>query len=426
MKYSVVPIAVCLLLLTTGTRLYLTSQQPYPFTNNQSIHVVTHIASEPEAKTKYQRFFIILANKRVQVMAGTFPRYSYNDLVNLSGTISVTKSKSGVALASIRYPKITSIPETNPVYLATGFIRNRAIRTFERTLPPTFASLMLGIVFGIKRNLSDSLLNDLQIAGLMHVIAASGMNVSLVAGALIALLSRLLPRRPAVISSILGVWAYALIAGIQPSIVRASVMGSCALAAQFIGRQYSVIYTLLLTGCLMLLLDPGLLPDIGFQLSFMATAGIILVKPKLGLLTRGRIGAFVGEDITTTLAAQLTTLPILLANFGTMNPFSVIINVLILWTIPILMIIGSIAVGISFVSQQLAAAIVYSAVPMLWYFTTIASLGSKLPLTIHLTSLAGGIIVGYYVCLIAVILWKKVDNAASESGSYDKTTGNAD
>jgi competence protein ComEC len=299
------------------------------------------------------------------------------------------------------------LPEANPVYLATGFLRTQAITTFERSLPPSYSALLLGVVFGIKRNLPDTLLTDLQTAGLMHVIAASGMNVSLVAEALYFLLTRILHRRFALVLSIIGIWFYALIAGMQSSIVRAAVMGSIALAAQYFGRQYAVLYVLSVTAMLMLLHDPSLLTDIGFQLSFLATAGIVCLKPKFAWLTQGQAGKLVGEDLTTTLSAQLATLPVLLTNFGIMNPFSVLMNLLVLWTIPPLMVIGSLAVLLSMLVPLLSELCIYTAVPLLWYFLTVASLGERLPLTIRLTAFPLGLSIGYYLLLSAWVLYQK-------------------
>lgn len=393
--------------LIVTIRIVLASFQPYAFNNNQVINITTRVMAEPVIQGKHQRLSISIANERVQITTATFPRYHYDDQVNVRGKITVASATSGRKYASLMFPKITLLPESNPLSSATTFIRNHAAATFERVLPPVHAGLLLGIVFGLKRNLPDSLKEDLQIAGLMHVIAASGMNVSLVAGALYAMLGRWMHRKTAILLSLTGVWFYALIAGMQASIVRASIMGSLALISQFFGRQYTGTYVLFLTAGIMLLTNPHLMTDIGFQLSFLATAGIIVVKPRLGILTKGKTGALIGEDITTTLAAQVTTLPVLLANFGTVNFLSFLSNVLVLWTIPVLMILGSIAVLAGLFHPLIASISLYIAIPLLWYFTAVTSLSSSIPWTIRLTDLPFSAVAGYYILLIGGLMMKK-------------------
>lgn len=118
-----------------------------------------------------------------------------------------------------------------------------------------------------------------------------------------------------------------------------------AFGAGILGRQKTGILTLFMSGYLLLLWQPNFLFDVGFQLSFMATCGIMFVKSLLDQLfiKLGKIGEVSGETVTTTLAAQLGTLPILLSVFGQVDVLSIFVNALVLWTVPFLMIFGSLA-----------------------------------------------------------------------------------
>ncbi len=409
MKQSVLVLLVMVGCGLVAIRSWIVFGRPYPFVDRHFISITTRISSEPTLSGKYQRFFIIVSGRRVQVTTSSFPRLAYGDNIHLRGQlrISVQKANRQQKLVSIIYPTIQVQPETNLLYQLTTIIRKQAIARFESVLPAPYASLLLGVVLGIKRNLPEAFVSDLQVGGLMHVIAASGMNVSLVSGALYSLLVSVWPRRIAIVVSMLAVWLYAFLAGMEASIVRATLMGSILLLGQLLGKQYTVLYALVLTGLTMLFWDPTLIQDIGFQLSFLATAGIVLIKPKFAVLTRARYGQLYGDDLTTTLAAQVATMPILLSNFGMANPFSMLINLLVLWTIPPVMVLGSLAVVVGFIWAPLSALALYLSLPLLWYFVTIASLGAHLPLTLQISTFPLPFTLAYYLLLTGWLLVRK-------------------
>src|SRR6185312_6794584 len=117
--------------------------------------------------------------------------------------------------------------------------------------------------------------------GVLHVIAASGMNVTFVSAALLFSLGLFLNRRNALLFGSLGIIFYLFLVGLQPSILRASIMGLLAFGAGLLGRQHIGIFALFVSGYVLLLWQPNFLFDVGFQLSFMATCGIMFMKPLL-------------------------------------------------------------------------------------------------------------------------------------------------
>src|SRR5205814_6315633 len=117
-------------------------------------------------------------------------------------------------------------------------------------------SLLLGIVFGIKGNFSKNFMSDLQSGGVLHVIAASGMNVTLLSGFLFALASKVIHRQYAIVLCLAIIYFYALISGLQASILRAAIMASFVFGAQLLGKQYIAIYGLFLTGFFILFTSP--------------------------------------------------------------------------------------------------------------------------------------------------------------------------
>lgn len=289
-------------------------------------------------------------------------------------------------------------PSENTLMAIPSNIRKNLIGFYERNLPPDSSSLVLGVVFGIKETLSSNFSSALRTSGVYHVIAASGMNVTLVGGFLASIFTLFLRRQLALGLSILGIIFYAILAGLEPSIIRASIMGIMVLSAQIFGRQVWPTYTLLLTAILMLLFDPGLIFDVGFQLSFLATIGLLYIKP----FFNHRIL----DNFQTTIFAQSATLPVLIANFGYYSIWSVLVNALVLWTVPLIMILGGIAAFFSLI-PAIGGIFLWLCLPLLIYFHEVVTFFSKLGGVVTFSSLSPLVTIGYYLILSSLILIRK-------------------
>ena len=158
------------------------------------------------------------------------------------------------------------------------------------------------------------------------------------------------------------------------------------------------MYGLLLTAFFMLFTSPELISDIGFQLSIMSTIGILTIQP---LLPKNELFS----DFSTTIAAQIATLPIILANFGQYGLLSMLVNFLVLWTIPPLMIVGGVGSIIGLVFQSFGKVIIEITIPLLWFFESIVTSLGSLGWNVSVKSFSPFLIVGYYCLLIAFILF---------------------
>ena len=182
-------------------------------------------------------------------------------------------------------------------------------------LPSREAGLFLGVILGVRDKIDSEYYQQLKNAGVLHVIAASGQNVSIAAMLLLVIFDKIVKRRVALLFTGIGVLIYAILTGFDPPIVRASVMALLSFAALFSGKQINSVYVLLLTGWAMLFVQPEEITDISFQLSFMSTFGILTVKPLLDKLLNFNFLVFLKDDITTTLSAQIATFPLMLSVF---------------------------------------------------------------------------------------------------------------
>jgi ComEC/Rec2-related protein len=312
------------------------------------------------------------------------------------------------------------------------------IETYYKTvLGEPYAGLLSGIVLGTQTQMSEELYLALARTGTMHVVAASGFNITLVAGALMGVLLLWLPRKTASWGTMLGILGYVLLSGAGPSVMRAGIMGGLALTAQTWGRPYTAKWALIITALLMLILWPWLLTSVSFQLSVAATAGLVwgerkirkvlkaikvpsLAKAKKGQSinlkkesngTQNPLIEGVGKDLSTTTAATLATLPITAVTFGQISLIAPLVNVLVLWLVPPIMVLGGASAILSFIWAPLGQIAVWLAWPLLYTFVVLVEGFGQISwalLTVRGLSWWWGI--GWW-CLLAA--WWGIDRAES-------------
>ncbi|HYK09050.1 MAG TPA: ComEC/Rec2 family competence protein, partial [Candidatus Eisenbacteria bacterium] len=374
---------------------------PISLQNNQPIHFSAVLLEDPKVVGNSQQFHLryggFWQSTNLLIATNTDTEFAYGQTLEIAGSLKERLLKNKQTVLTIQNPEIKAKNEGFlPIF---GSLRQRIIDFCENNFSQPYSGLIVGIIFGVKSLLTYQITTSFRITGLSHIVAASGMNVTLIAGFLFAVFAGLLKRRGAIVASILGIFVYVALSGFQPSILRAAFMGAVAFSAGFFGRQYSGIYILFLVGSGMLLCDPLLLSDVGFQLSVLATFGIVVVQP---ILFKSNI---FGEDFGTTLAAQLTTLPILLATFGQYSLLSIVANLLVLWTIPLIMTIGGIGILVGLVVEPVGKLIVCGVIPLLWYLEKVTAFFAGHSATIHIDSLPLSFLVGYYLLLLGIVLF---------------------
>lgn len=382
--------------------------------DGQEVILTQMIRFEPDRYGNLQRFSLdVGGGERISIVTPRFPIYHYGQTVRVSGTVTKRVLDSGRVINTIQFPDIATVKtEQNIAVFIAQKARERIRSVFLQALPPVSAGLLLGIIFGGREQLPEEFTDRIADVGLMHVIAASGMNVSMVAGSIFALFATLIRRQYAIVLSIFAVWAYVFLAGFSASIVRAGLMASLAFAAALLGRQYLAFYALFVTAYLMLLWEPSLVFDLGFQLSSTATLGIILISPHLPFAKRqeGVAEAF-RTDIATTTAAQIATLPVILYAFGSYGLLSVPVNALVLWTIPIVMLTGGIAAVLAFFLPLLAKAVLYLTLPFLLYFEYVVIYMERFNWSLDIAEFPMPFVLGYYLLLFAYLLSRRSPQA---------------
>ncbi len=318
-----------------------------------------YIVEEPDIRLSNQ-FLTVQPNhfsQRVLVTTSLAAEYAYGDRVVVSGSVKQPENFEDFnyqkylerfnVYAVMGYPKILVL-KNHRLNMAKDWllqIKRAFAGRIGRLLPEPRSSLLMGILIGARKTLPQDIIDNFNATGTSHIIAISGYNISIIANNL-AFLSWYLGRRARLWLTLLIISGFVILAGASSSVVRAAIMGSPVLFALAAGRQYAAGPALFFSAGVMLLVNPRILYwDASFQLSFLATLGIIYFVPLFERLTEHWPNPFHVKDMTAvTLAAIIATLPLILFTFGRLSVVAPLVNLLILPIVPLTMLLGFLSV----------------------------------------------------------------------------------
>lgn len=360
-------------------------------------------------------------------VAATLPRYPIvvpGDRVVVEGTIRPRPdSPYGTYLERIgAVGTLTSrslAVEPGPADLRRRLedLRRGAAEVLAQVLPEPEAGLAAGILIGLRDRVDRDLAAAFTTAGVSHVVAISGWNIAIVAAAIAAMTGRLGRRRRSVVT-IMAIVAYVAFAGASASVVRAALMAGVVLLARESGRAGRATAALGWAATLLLVADPKLIGDAGFQLSSLATAGLIAwATPLTGWIEtvgRGRLPHWLAESLGVSLAAQAATLPIILVSFGRLALLSPLVNLLVVPLVAPAMAVGLLALvaGCIVVAggpPVLGAVLAAPGWVILRLLVAIVEAAAALPFaTVMLEPPVDAVAaIGSVVALIALVRWRK-------------------
>lgn len=294
---------------------------------------------------------------RVLISLPPHPRYEYGQRVLVFGKLKTPfetdnfSYKDYLARSKIYsvvyYPEIKVIDKArgNPLFSFLFKVKDKFEKTINQIMPEPHASFLAGLLLGARRSIPQDLLDKFNITGVTHIIALSGYNITIISVAVRKLFSDRISRKTSFLLSCLFIFLFVILTGAQASCVRAAIMGVLALLALNIGRFSNITNLLAFAGAMMLLINPLVFAnDLGFQLSFLATIGIVYFAPYLLKLFH-RLPEFfeVRETFVLTISAQLLVVPVILHNFGRFSLIAPLANLLILPVIPFTMFFGFLA-----------------------------------------------------------------------------------
>jgi competence protein ComEC len=358
------------------------------YNSKENITLIGTIVKEPDIREKNVKLAIkpdkingkeFEGKGRILATVSRYPEYQYGDKLEIIGKLETPPTFEGFnyknylkkqGIYSVIYnPKIKLLKRgsyaglTRAIYAKILQFKNKLRESIYQNLPPPQSLILGAMILGDKSKMPEGLKEKLNIAGVRHITAVSGMHIVILSGVLMSLLLALgLWRGQAFYLSIIFIFLFIIMTGAQPSGIRAGIMGGIFLLGQKIGRKFVNSRAILMAAALMLAINPLLLlDDAGFQLSFLAAMGIIYLAPifknwlrlfrrRLSLkgvaefisrfLEKSKWLIALEEIMAMTFAAQVFTLPLLVYSFGRISLAAPLTNILIIPVVYWIMVFG--------------------------------------------------------------------------------------
>jgi competence protein ComEC len=357
--------------------------------NGREFQGSARVVSNPVRKSYFSTVKVYVPELKEKILV-KLTRHSdliYGDEINLKTTLTIPENfddfnyQMYLATKKIYYigdkAEVEKIGHQASILSILAGWRLTLEEQINLLIPAPQSALANGLIFGGDDRLSEDLKKDFAKTGMTHIVAVSGYNVTIIALTIITLAIFLGAwRRQSIWWAIGAVIFFVAIIGFPASGIRAAIMGSLVLLAVVYGRAGNILGAICFSAAIMLFFNPLLLRyDVGFQLSFLATIGIILIYPifEKYLIARHKIFG-IGEIIFLTISAQLFVLPIIIYNFHLLSTVSLLANLLILPIIPLTMLLVFLAMVFSFIFWPLAILFSWGAYFLLFYEVKVVEL----------------------------------------------------
>lgn len=380
------------------------------------------IVKEPDVRETNVKLTLKLINKngrdrisaisgKILVTVNKYPEYRYGDELKIKGKLQTPivfddfnyrgyLFNQGI-VSVIYYPQVEVLAKGQTLYSKILDFKDRLRQVIYGSLSPPQSSILGAMILGDKNRMSFELKEKLNVAGVRHITAVSGMHILILSSILMSLLLGLgFWRNHAFAISLVIVFLFIAITGFQPSGIRAGIMGGLLILSQMLGRRSLSYRAVFLAGVLMFAINPFLIKDAGFQLSFLAVIGIISLFPSLRKLVKVDV-------IAITLAAYIFTLPILIYNFGQISLVGVLTNVLIVPVIYWIMILGLAFVFIGLLWSGLALVLSFPVWLLLTYVIKVVEVFSDSWATKTIDNVHWVWLINSYLFLIVLVLYLK-------------------
>ena len=336
-----------------------------------------------KSQLSFEANHIRLLDPDQKPLIGTFklsgfgaPMVYRGDIVQIKGKLYPTR---GSKQASIAYGQIERLAAGQD-WLAK--LRRNFAAGMQTALPEPAASLGLGLLIGQRSTLPADVLAAMTTVGLVHIVAVSGYNVTILARAVQRLkLTRSKYQKLILALALIGI--FVLITGFSASVVRAAMVSLLSLVAWYYGRNIRPLVLILVVAALTGLINPLYVwSDIGWYLSFLAFFGVLIVAPQIGRRlfgTRADSKPF-SLLVIESFAAQLMTLPLILVIFGRFSLVSLLANVLVVPLVPLAMLLSAIAGVAGLLAPTIAGWIAWPATMLLTYMVDATKVFAGVPM----------------------------------------------
>ncbi|MEA1926449.1 MAG: ComEC/Rec2 family competence protein [Patescibacteria group bacterium] len=384
------------------------------------------VIGDPVMKSDYQR--VILepidsenSHKRLIAFTPLYPRFQSQDRLYVECILKKPENKND-GFDYVRYlakdgiyricAKASLKPLNNGQRAHSAFLfdlKRKIENSIERSLPEPESSYLAGLLLGGSDRLPKDIAEAFRLTGTTHTVAVSGHNITIIAGAIsVFLLFCGMWRKQAFWFSVIGIVSFVYCIGAPSSAVRAAIMAICVLWAAKNGRLANSGKALLFAATAMVMWSPLILIyDVGFQLSFLATLGIVYIyAPLAEKLDISRDFLELRSIILITFSAQIAVAGIIIYQFGAFSPYSLAVNFIILPLIPVIMLIGFIMIVLSFVSMAFAQPFAIGVWALLHFEIETIEFFSHIPyVNIGIENVSAAWLALYYIFIAGIIIY---------------------
>ena len=393
------------------------SSQDYVPYFEEEIYWTVEVVKEDRG-AEYTELVVQPQNMKGRILLRTpkYPEYYNGDMLLVRGVLEEPPVFDGFnykaflaakdIYAIIFHPQIELVKRGQVSFVSS--VKNEFREVINKYLSPPHSEILAAMLLGDKGRMSDSLKEKLNITGVRHITAVSGMHVAILSGIVLSLLLGLsLWRAQATVLSTIFIVLFVALTGFQSSAIRAGIMGGLVLFSQNVGRTNVGVRMLVFVAVAMLLFNPLFIKDVGFQLSFLAVLGITLFLPLAREILRFVPETFQLRDVLgMTITAQIFTLPLLTWYFGGFSIISFVTNLLIVPLLPFVLGLGFLFMVAGAVWEGFGYLLFLPVFFLLDYIMRVIEFFSGLPGVFLSSSLfSWGILVFGYI-LLGYVIWR--------------------
>ncbi|HEU5005232.1 MAG TPA: ComEC/Rec2 family competence protein [Candidatus Saccharimonadales bacterium] len=337
-------------------------------------------------------------------LAGTFKISGFGvhmiyrgDRVEVSGKLYPTR---GSNQATIAYAQLAEI-STGHSFFAD--ISRKFTTGMQNALPEPLASFGLGLLVGLRTIMPQDILNQLTAVSLVHIVAVSGYNLTIIVRGIARLKIRSKYQRTMLSLALIGL--FVMVTGFSASIIRAALVSALSLWAAYYGRRVKPMVLISFAAALTGLMNPFYVwGDLSWYLSFLAFFGILIIAPTIQARLFSRQPKLITAVLLETLSAELMTLPLIMMSFSQLSIISLLANLLVVPLVPLAMLLAATAAFVGALLPQLAGWFAWPAVVLLTYMLDVVHILANIPSVLLHTSISVNLMLTFYVILLLSVL----------------------
>lgn len=384
--------------------MYLNKKYHKVYKNTKNIENVKAVILKGPIENEYTYKYIVkaktgqLKNKKfiIYINKNNNKLFKYGDLIKIQGEYSSPQTARNYKgfdysqyLKTLKIYGIIKIEEANLlkendlnfVLISINNLKQKMIDHANKNMPQKTANLLLGLLIGQKDNIQEDIIKSFRTANLSHILAVSGAHTSyIILGLTYIITKSKAPRRIGYIITIIILLVFIIITGASYSVIRACIMSIITISAKLFYKKENFFISICVSLFIILIQNPFAINDIGLKLSFLGTIGIIVFNKNITeFFIRIKIKENIAKVLSLTFSAHLMIMPITILNFNTFSLTFFISNILASPLLGIIIILGFIAIFVSFVLNPISKILFFVLNLFLELLIFISEIVTKIP-----------------------------------------------